>query len=172
MATLWEQTVNDDYYPMGAKAYWGGDFSDATFQSKTITQVTFTIDGPAATKTIDLYRFDPTGTLSNRTLLESKSFTLTSGTNTLVFNSLSNNTLDSTGNYIAIEDNGNLSGYEWRECATTPAGTNPTMVETMIMTGTTWAKKSNEYPTGDLLDSGGPTPGDSSTLLPPPVAWI
>lgn len=174
MATLWQQTTNNDSYSMGSKAYWGGDFSDSTFHNQTITTVQFTIDGSAATKTIDLYRFDPTGSSSNKTLLQSKSFTLTSGTNTLTFDNLSNNTLGSSGNYIAIEDNGNLSGYTFREASSSPSGTNPTLVETMIMTGTSWSQKSNEYPTG-FMGTGstpppGPGPSGDTVLLPPPIA--
>jgi hypothetical protein len=172
MGTLWAQTVNDDYYPMGAKTFWGGDFSDSTFHNKTITQVSFTIEGSAASKTIGLYRFDVSSSESGKTLMQSKTFSLTSGTNTLVFDNLSNNQLDATGNYIAIEDDGNLSGYDWRECATTPAGTNPTLVETMIMTGSSWAKKSNEYPTGEVENGGSPTPSGDTLLFPPPVAYI
>ena len=172
MATLWSQTTNNDYYGMGTKAFWGGDFSNATFQNQEITRIEFTIDGDAASKTIDLYRFDPTGSESGKTLMQSKTFNLTSGTNTLVFDSLSNNTLDSTGNYIAIEDDGNLSGYEWREASSSATGTNPTMVETMIMTGTAWAKKSNEYPTGVMLTGSTPPPTGDTLLFPPPVAYI
>ena len=165
MTTEWEQTTNNDYYPMGSHYWWGGQFTDSTFHSLTFSRLQFTINntGSSTTKTIDLYAFDNDPDATGNTLLESKSFTLAAGNNTIEFDGFSH-TFGSSGGYLAIKDDGNLSGFQFREASSSATSTLVQTVQASAVNGE-WNVFSNEYPTGLLATSAVTTTG---TRLPPP----
>ena len=171
--TTYSQTNTDNTYGTQSNKYWGANFTNATFQSSNVSSLTYYFRKETAgstSVTINLATLDASGDVLDSSIA-SKTITVTNPSFTeCTFDSLDYD-VPVDGCYFMCYDMTGLSTNVEFAVTNSPSPSSSDIVNA--------AKKLNDatapvdftdYPKVTLSYT--PASGSSSTLLPPPVAWI